>query len=67
MGVCKPNPPAKAHCEKWQTISLHTQYAQKILFRAVKVPCNGQIELCKVDVIFGGCEIAKTTQLLQQP
>ena len=65
--MCKPNPPPKAHCEKWHTISLLTQYAQKIRIRAVKVPSSGQIKFCEMDVAFGGCKIAKTTQHLQLP
>ena len=65
--MCKPNPPSKAHCEKWQTISLLTQYAQKIRIRAVKVPSSGQIKFFEMDVAFGGCKIAKTTQHLQLP
>ena len=67
--MCKPNPPPKAHCEKWQTISLlYAEYAQKIVrIRAVKVPSSGQIKFCEMDEVFGGCKIAKTTQHLQLP
>ena len=44
-----------------------TQYAQEIRIRAVKVPSSGQIKFFEMDVAFGGCKIAKTTQHLQLP
>ena len=40
---------------------------KKLRIRAVKVPSSGQIKFCEMDVAFGGCKIAKTTQHLQLP
>ena len=47
-----------------QSVYLRNMH-QKIRIRAVKVPCSGQF--CEMDVAFGGCKIAKTTQHLQLP